>query len=102
MSLTVGSGSAAAVFEEARRELELRRGDLIAAAGPALDDPSERGPEDFLLIESIREIDAALARIDAGTYGHCTECDRAIGPDRLEALPAAALCMSCQVGHSAR
>lgn len=41
-------------------------------------------------------IDAALARLDAGTYGACTSCHQPIVPGRLEALPWAALCIDCQ------
>ena len=41
-------------------------------------------------------IDAALERIDAGTYGVCTSCGREIGEERLEAIPYAALCIDCQ------
>jgi DnaK suppressor protein len=41
-------------------------------------------------------IDAALARIDSGTYGHCTACGGVIAPERLDALPWAALCIDCQ------
>jgi DnaK suppressor protein len=40
-------------------------------------------------------IDAALGRIDAGTYGVCTNCGRPIGEERLEALPWAELCIDC-------
>jgi RNA polymerase-binding protein DksA len=39
------------------------------------------------------EIDAALARIDAGTYGLCSVCGREIGQERLEAIPYATLCI---------
>jgi DnaK suppressor protein len=39
------------------------------------------------------EIDAALARIDDGTYGLCTSCGRPIGEERLEAVPYATLCI---------
>lgn len=42
-----------------------------------------------------RDIEAALARLDAGTYGTCLECDSPIVPGRLEALPAAAFCVEC-------
>jgi DnaK suppressor protein len=41
----------------------------------------------------LEEIDAALARIDAGTYGACTACGSPIGPERLRAVPWAALCI---------
>jgi RNA polymerase-binding protein DksA len=42
------------------------------------------------------EIDAALKRIEEGTYGTCTNCDRPIPVERLEALPWATLCIDCQ------
>jgi RNA polymerase-binding protein DksA len=41
-------------------------------------------------------IDAALARIDQGTYGRCARCGRPISPERLEARPWASLCIDCQ------
>jgi DnaK suppressor protein len=43
--------------------------------------------------ELLGEIDAALTRIEAGTYGICTVCGRPIGEQRLEALPWASLCI---------
>lgn len=42
------------------------------------------------------EIDEALKRIEKGTYGICSNCSEAIMPERLEALPYAALCIKCQ------
>ena len=41
------------------------------------------------------EIDAALLRIDAGTYGTCTSCGDEIPVARLEAYPWASLCIDC-------
>jgi RNA polymerase-binding protein DksA len=41
----------------------------------------------------LSEIDAALGRIDDGTYGLCTRCGRPIGEERLEAVPYATLCI---------
>ena len=41
----------------------------------------------------LAEIDAALARIDEGTYGVCVRCGKPIGQERLEALPWATLCI---------
>jgi DnaK suppressor protein len=41
-------------------------------------------------------IDAALARIEAGTYGQCTDCGVAIAAGRLEASPDAPRCIHCQ------
>lgn len=41
------------------------------------------------------EIDAATARVSAGTYGACDTCGRAIGQDRLRARPTARTCIAC-------
>jgi len=41
-------------------------------------------------------VDAALAKLDAGTYGTCKSCGRPIAPERLEAIPWAANCIDCQ------
>jgi RNA polymerase-binding protein DksA len=41
----------------------------------------------------LAEIEAALARIDAGTYGFCAVCGRQIDEERLEAIPYATLCI---------
>src|SRR3954464_12370626 len=46
--------------------------------------------------QHLEAIDAALARLDAGTYGACARCHGAIPAGRLEALPWAALCIDCQ------
>lgn len=37
----------------------------------------------------------ALDQLDAGTYGICEHCGRAIAPERLEARPDARLCIDC-------
>ena len=44
---------------------------------------------------SVMNVLAALARVREGTYGQCTRCGEAISPERLAAIPEAALCMSC-------
>lgn len=44
----------------------------------------------------LSQVNAALARLDAGTYGICERCGREIGARRLEALPYATLCINCQ------
>ena len=41
----------------------------------------------------LAEIDAALRRIDDGTYGTCRVCGRPIGEERLEAVPWTTLCI---------
>ena len=46
-------------------------------------------------LHHLEEIDAALKRLDAGTYGTCEVCGGPIGQERLEARPAAAVCIRC-------
>lgn len=57
-------------------------------------------------IETLRmelhDIDAALGRIDKGTYGICESCGQPIAPERLEALPRASLCLACKQKSAAR
>jgi DnaK suppressor protein len=73
--MTYGSQAAAAsqVFEQ-QRDLALR-------------DRNE---------QLLAEIEAAIARLDDGTYGACLRCGRPIAQERLEALPWAAHCIDCQ------
>jgi DnaK suppressor protein len=42
------------------------------------------------------DIEAALKRIQAGTYGQCTDCGVVIPPARLQAYPTAKRCINCQ------
>ena len=46
----------------------------------------------------LAEVDDAIARLDAGTYGVCERCGSPIGAERLEALPAARTCIRCASG----
>jgi RNA polymerase-binding protein DksA len=72
--MTYGSQAAAAshVFEQ-QRDLALRDHDH----------------------QRLAVVDAALERLDAGTYGLCTACHRPIPADRLEALPWTPTCIDC-------
>lgn len=51
----------------------------------------QRNAEDL-----IAQIDAALSRIDQGSYGICERCGQPIPEERLEAKPYAAYCIGCQ------
>ena len=72
--MTYGSQAAAAthVFEQ-QRDLALR----------------DRAAQQLALVN------AALARIEAGTFGRCLRCGKEIAADRLEALPWAEHCIDC-------
>jgi RNA polymerase-binding protein DksA len=50
-------------------------------------------------VEDVRDIEAALGRLAAGTYGICTDCGEAIVYGRLLAYPTAKRCIRCQRRH---
>ncbi|HET7720034.1 MAG TPA: TraR/DksA C4-type zinc finger protein [Acidimicrobiales bacterium] len=52
--------------------------------------------------DAVVEIDRALAKMDAGTYGVCERCGHPIPKARLKALPYAALCVACKSGGLSR
>ena len=59
---------------------------------------AERGEAEALagsLREALEEVEHALAKLDRGDYGVCESCSRPINPARLEAMPAARLCIDC-------
>lgn len=59
---------------------------------------AERGEVDALagsLNENLLEIEAALAKLEDGTYGTCEDCGNQIAPARLEAMPSARYCITC-------
>ncbi len=43
----------------------------------------------------LRDIDDALARIEAGTYGNCANCRKPIGEERLRSMPTTTVCREC-------
>ena len=72
--MTYGSQAAAATFVfEQQRDLALRDRARI----------------------QLDQVEAALARLAAGTYGACTNCGNPIAAGRLEAIPWAQLCIDC-------
>ena len=112
------SPSSQAAFEalliEARTQLLERmaheRGGLVSRADMAADHfdnsfqsraqiRTERQTE-FAMNEhetaELGDIDAALKRIQTGTYGQCSDCGIAIPPARLQAYPTAKRCIHCQ------
>jgi RNA polymerase-binding protein DksA len=47
------------------------------------------------------QVAAALERLDAGTFGKCLDCGRAIPEARLDAVPYTAYCIDCERNHEA-
>jgi DnaK suppressor protein len=50
---------------------------------------------------TLAEVDRALEKVDEGTYGRCDNCGQSISSERLEAIPFAALCVTCSARRSA-
>ena len=59
--------------------------------------------KDFSLLEQLEaeigDLDAALRKIDDGTYGTCEVCGREIEPERLEAMPGTRTCIEHAGAH---
>jgi len=53
------------------------------------------------LAEDAADLQGALERIRAGTYGRCLDCGGVIGAMRLKALPEASFCFACETQHEA-
>ena len=59
---------------------------------------AERGEIDALAVslsDTLDDIEVALQKFDDGTYGRCEDCGGPIAEARLEAMPAARLCITC-------
>jgi RNA polymerase-binding transcription factor DksA len=53
-------------------------------------------------LNALADVDAALARIAAGSYGECIDCGEPIAAARLKAYPAATRCIDCQGAYEKR
>jgi DnaK suppressor protein len=98
--------------EEVRRSMSAQKAAQVVAR---LDVPSDEGDlsqqhhEEWIFLNRntidmklLREISDALHRIELGQYGVCLECEEAISVKRLEALPWARYCVTCQEAIAAR
>jgi RNA polymerase-binding transcription factor DksA len=82
------------LLETQRADCVHQREEALAECAQSVPDPvAQRRSAD--LQTTITEIDAALARIDAGTYGSCARCGTAIPEERLELRPFTATCVGC-------
>jgi DnaK suppressor protein len=80
---------------EGQRALCLRqRAEALAECAQSVPDPvAQRRSAD--LQETLGEIEAALARLDAGTYGTCVHCGVVVPVERLQMRPFAGSCVAC-------
>lgn len=78
---------------------ELETSEFDANFADSAHSTAERGNV-LALVDRLREqhsdIEKALLKLDAGTYGTCDSCGNPIGPERLEALPYSILCVTCK------
>src|SRR5215471_621360 len=98
--------------QEVRRSMSAQKAAQVVAR---LDCPSDEGDlsqqhhEEWIFLNRntidmklLREISDALQRIDQETYGVCLECEEPISVKRLEAVPWARYCVTCQEQIAAR
>jgi RNA polymerase-binding transcription factor len=99
-----------ALLQDHRREADARYRQALAQqqSGAAAGDSegvhgwkaSREGGADLAVLEAldrtVQQIDAALARLQAGRYGSCAGCGDPIPLARLRAVPFATLCVPCQ------
>jgi RNA polymerase-binding transcription factor DksA len=107
-------GAPAALVEEraraaARVEALVRNFDSVVESSESVADDDEHDPEGqtiaferqqvaALLRDArahLRDLDRAVERLGAGTYGTCARCGGPIAPERLAARPAADTCVGC-------
>jgi DnaK suppressor protein len=92
--------------DEVRRSMSAQKAAQVVSR---LDVPSDEGDlsqqhhEEWIFLNRnsidmklLREISDALLRIDHGTYGTCLECEEPISTKRLDAVPWARYCVTCQ------
>ena len=89
----------ARVLEELREEIDapgqMTYGSQAAAASHVFEQQRDLALRDHNR-QHLEAIDAAIARLDGGTYGSCTSCHQPIAPDAWRPCPWAALCIDCQ------
>ena len=92
------------VVQSTQAQMAEKSGDL-----PDVSDRASEGFEDELSVGLIAieaaqldDIEAAIARIDDGTYGLCVDCRRPIPRKRLEVLPFARRCLACEGANERR
>lgn len=98
--------------EEVRRSMSAQKAAQLVSR---LDIPSDEGDlsqqhhEEWIFlnrntidVRHLREINDALHRMDTDHYGICLECDEPISTKRLDAVPWAKYCVTCQEAIAAR
>jgi RNA polymerase-binding transcription factor len=102
-----------AKFNDVRRVLEAKRNELLNAVSDRDEIRIENAAEEFDRLQQqlnrevairnldresrlLKDVQAALGRLEEGTFGVCLHCEDEIPEKRLKALPWAAYCVACQ------
>lgn len=85
------------------REKAVSAGDLSNVPAHNADRDTEGMDAEILVERNEREIleqvEAALVRIQEGTFGECEDCGREISGERLEVIPYTPYCVDCSRAH---
>ncbi len=97
------SGSVNHMEDEALKKSRMAAsGDLSAVPYHMADLGTDNYEQEFTLgliqneEEELREVDAAMVRLEQGSFGLCGECEKQILKSRLKAIPYARLCIECK------
>ena len=99
--------------KEARKVLETKRRELLSGTSDREEILIENAAEEFDRLQQqmnrevairnldresklLKEVQAAIKRVDEGTYGNCLRCEEEIPEKRMKAVPWAAYCVPCQ------
>jgi DnaK suppressor protein len=91
---------------EAVRALSESQGEESGPGGDAGDVASDLAEEavdlalEYAERDRLDEVEAALRRLEAGTYGRCEACGTPVGRERLYALPWTRYCIGCAAGSA--
>ena len=98
-----------ALLEEVRQDLLTSDDDRAALLADRVRDVGDESLADLIVdldladtdrdLEELRDVEAALARMNLGTYGMCIDCGGPIPYARLAASPQAKRCHECQRSH---
>jgi DnaK suppressor protein len=89
--------------EEALREDVVKPGDITSVPTHPADQDVEGLDSEIAVAQNeellLEQVEAAIERVQTGTYGTCQQCGGAIGTLRLLAVPYASRCIDCASGH---
>ena len=89
-------------IEDVRSQLAESMDDDVDAVRDAAAAGAQTGVDHAMVardLQEVRDIDAALRRIEDGDFGTCIDCGTMIEPRRIAAYPTAKRCLPCQVKH---